>query len=29
MYCGILAVVDLVQGVGGLLLYEKIKGSLW
>lgn len=28
VYCGILAVVDLVQGVGGLLLYEKIKGSL-
>ncbi|XP_029179401.2 transmembrane protein adipocyte-associated 1 homolog isoform X1 [Acropora millepora] len=28
VYCGILAVVDLVQGVGSLLLHEKIKGSL-
>lgn len=28
VYCGILAVVDLVQGVGGLLLCEEIKGSL-
>ncbi|KAK2553907.1 Transmembrane protein adipocyte-associated 1-like protein [Acropora cervicornis] len=28
VYCGILAVVDLVQGVGGLLLCEKVKGSL-
>ena len=30
MYCGILAVVDLVQGVGSLLLHEElIEDSLW